>query len=311
MRLGRNSRTTQLDGRRGVGWETPRQRSCLQSRLPGMMDSPSTQVTALRWTTAVAVAITGHALVWLALIWRLAETTPAEPPAAIELTAIPMAPEMPQNIAPGPQITEAQRESPSAVPEVDEEPTVLEPITSVDQSMDIQPISDPQPEIKVSELPKVDETERMPDATPPLFKPKAQKPPLKTREVDRKKSINRQTTAPPTSNARNGVTAAAPSAGASFDSSRSSASWKSALMAHLNRYKRFPPGAISSGTTSIAFTISRSGQVLSSRLVRSSGEGVLDQEAVALPRRASPVPAPPPSVGGASITLSVPIRFDR
>ena len=82
-------------------------------------------------------------------------------------------------------------------------------------------------------------------------------------------------------------------------------------MAHLNRYKRFPPGAISSGNTSIAFTISRSGQVLSSRLVRSSGEGVLDQEAVALPRRASPVPAPPPSVGGASISLSVPIRFDR
>jgi protein TonB len=83
-------------------------------------------------------------------------------------------------------------------------------------------------------------------------------------------------------------------------------------MAHLNRYKRFPSGAAGVGTASVAFTISRSGQVLSARLVRSSGGGALDEEAVSLPRRASPVPAPPPDVGGgSSITLAVPIRFHR
>ncbi|WP_244613890.1 hypothetical protein [Nitrobacter winogradskyi] len=32
---------------------------------------------------------------------------------------------------------------------------------------------------------------------------------------------------------------------------------------------------------------------------------------MSLPRRASPVPAPPSNVGGGSITLSVPIRFNR
>jgi protein TonB len=80
-------------------------------------------------------------------------------------------------------------------------------------------------------------------------------------------------------------------------------------MAHLNHYKRYPPGASSTGTASIAFTIARSGQVLSARLIGSSGDPALDAEAVSLPRRASPVPAPPADFGGSVLTLTVPIHF--
>jgi protein TonB len=80
-------------------------------------------------------------------------------------------------------------------------------------------------------------------------------------------------------------------------------------MAHLNRYKRYPSGAASTGTASVAFTIARSGQVLSARLIGSSGNPALDAEAVSLPRRASPVPAPPPDFGGGVLTLTVPIHF--
>ena len=79
-------------------------------------------------------------------------------------------------------------------------------------------------------------------------------------------------------------------------------------MAHLNRYKRYPSGAASTGTASVAFTIARSGQVLSARLIVSSGNPALDAEAVSLPRRASPVPAPPPDFGGGvlnSLPLSI------
>jgi protein TonB len=61
----------------------------------------------------------------------------------------------------------------------------------------------------------------------------------------------------------------------------------------------------------VAFTIDRSGRVLSARLIRSSGSSALDQEAVSLARRASPVPPPPPNIGRASITLTVPVRFSR
>jgi protein TonB len=80
-------------------------------------------------------------------------------------------------------------------------------------------------------------------------------------------------------------------------------------MAHLNRFKRYPAGASSTGTASVAFTIARSGQVLSARLIGSSGNPALDAEAVSLPRRASPVPAPPPEFGGSVLNLTVPIHF--
>ena len=89
----------------------------------------------------------------------------------------------------------------------------------------------------------------------------------------------------------------------------SPATWKIELMAHLNRYKRYPSGAASTGTASVAFTIARSGQVLSAHLIGSSGNPALDAEAVSLPRRASPVPAPPPDFGGGALTLTVPIHF--
>jgi protein TonB len=74
-------------------------------------------------------------------------------------------------------------------------------------------------------------------------------------------------------------------------------------MPHLNRYKRYPSGAAGTGTASVAFTIARSGQVLSARLIGSSGNPALDAEAVSLPRHASPVPAPPPDFGGGVLAL--------
>jgi protein TonB len=52
--------------------------------------------------------------------------------------------------------------------------------------------------------------------------------------------------------------------------------------------------------------------VLSARLTGSSGDTALDEEAVSMVRRASPVPAPPSGVGGGgAIVLAVPVRFNR
>jgi protein TonB len=81
-------------------------------------------------------------------------------------------------------------------------------------------------------------------------------------------------------------------------------------MAQLNRYKRYPPGVDRGGTSLVAFNVNRSGAVTAARLVRSSGDSTLDQEAVSLPRRASPLP-PPPHGSAGSIALTVPIHFDR
>jgi periplasmic protein TonB len=280
--------------------------------------------------------------VWVALNWKQAEAAPGDPPPAvlIELAPLAVAPEArPQEVAPGPQMTEAQPDptpdAPNPVEDAKPDPTPPPPEKTVEDAKPdpAPPVTPPEPpppdlplvptserEVKVPELPRQEHADAMlaPSPAPaPAPAPEVQKkPPPKNREVERKKPVRpdtqkvRQTTAPPTSEAHHSNAAASPSAGGASASSVSPASWKGELMAHLNRYKRYPSGA-GVGTASIAFTISRSGEVLSARLIGSSGDSALDEEAVALIRRASPVPAPPPEVGGGSIPLTVPIRFNR
>jgi protein TonB len=272
-----------------------------------------------RWAAAMVVVVAVHgAAVWLAMHWRSATAAPGEAPPAvmIDLAPIAVAPEAPpQEVAPGPQMTEAQ---PDTTPEPPEPPKP----EADDRPAPTPPA--PEPDVKVPELPKVNDaaatlTPPLPPSKPELPKEaehKPAKPPPPKKKVERKKPRERadhaapRTSAPPTAQAHRAERAAAPAAGAA-SSAAAAASWRSELMAHLNRYKRFPSGAGRGGVATIAFTINRSGQVTSSRLLRSSGDSVLDAEAVALPRRASPVPAPPPGAGGRSLGLAVPIRFSR
>jgi protein TonB len=272
----------------------------------GRPDRTITALSALRWTMAATLVLAAHGwAAWFALNWKPAVAAGEPPPAVmIELSPLAVAPETPpQDVAPGPQMAEAQTEP---------TPDALE-----------KPIEDPEekPEPVVQEIEKLPE---MPNAdavlAPPPPRPPepVKKPPPKVNTVEKKKPVDPkktrapQTTAPPTSQAQRADRAAAPHASASLDPSMSPASWRGALMAHLNRHKRFPSGAAGTGMVTVAFTIDRSGRVLSARLVRGSGDAILDADAVALPRRASPVPAPPPNVGGgSSVTLTVPINFTR
>ncbi|MDB5557686.1 MAG: TonB-like protein, partial [Enterovirga sp.] len=83
------------------------------------------------------------------------------------------------------------------------------------------------------------------------------------------------------------------------------ASWQGAIVAALNRAKR--PQA-ETGVASVRFSVDRGGRVTSASLAGSTGVGSLDQEAVALVRRASLPPAPA-EVPGGSFTFTVPVRF--
>lgn len=90
------------------------------------------------------------------------------------------------------------------------------------------------------------------------------------------------------------------------------ASWQSLVLGHLDRNKRYPRDAQfarQQGVPYIRFTMNRDGRVLSSSLDRSSGFRSLDIEAVALPRRAQPLPKPPDDVPGQTIELVVPVQF--
>ena len=59
------------------------------------------------------------------------------------------------------------------------------------------------------------------------------------------------------------------------------------------------------------FSLDRKGQVLAIRVATSSGSAALDEEAMALVRRAQPFPPPPPELAGCcTVDLTVPIRFN-
>lgn len=93
-------------------------------------------------------------------------------------------------------------------------------------------------------------------------------------------------------------------------STQALAAWRGKVLAHLSSHKRQvanSPGGIST----VAFSIDRSGTVLTAQIVKSSGSTTLDNEAVALTKRASPVPAPPADLTGNKLYLKVPIQFAR
>lgn len=277
---------------------------------------------ALRWGVAALVVASAHGVAgWVIANWQRAEAAVGAPPAAvmIELAPLAVAPEAPpQEVAPGPEMVEAQPEPEPPPPEpVIEKPEPIEPPPP-------EPVALPEPEIKIPELPSLPDAAAVlapppepkpkpPEEKPPEVKPK---PKPKPRVVERPKPVRpdkpkaEQTTAPMAQD-QVAPRAAAPSSGASSASPAAQASWRGMLIAHLNRYKRFPGGA-SPGTVQVAFSIDRGGRVLSARLVHGSGDAALDEEAVAMIRRASPVPAPPESVGGGgAISLAVPVRFSR
>lgn len=84
------------------------------------------------------------------------------------------------------------------------------------------------------------------------------------------------------------------------------------LTAHLERHKRYPREAERqrvSGATKLAVTIDRSGRLAGARVAGSSGHAVLDGAALEAARRAAPYPRPPEAIGGATVAISVTLRF--
>lgn len=89
-------------------------------------------------------------------------------------------------------------------------------------------------------------------------------------------------------------------------------SWEGRVLARLAKNRRYPPWAMSRrehGVPYVRIVMDREGKVLSSRLERSCGFPELDREAVALPKRASPLPKPPDDKPGETLELVVPIEF--
>lgn len=88
--------------------------------------------------------------------------------------------------------------------------------------------------------------------------------------------------------------------------------WQGALLAHLERHRRYPYSAQrrrQEGVSYLRFSMNRQGAVVSAMLERTSGHEVLDAEVMALIERAQPLPPPPDEVAGDPIELIVPVEF--
>jgi protein TonB len=59
----------------------------------------------------------------------------------------------------------------------------------------------------------------------------------------------------------------------------------------------------------VRFTVDRRGQLIASEVLQSSGSPILDEEALATIRRASPFPLPPDAIADEYLANDVPIWF--
>ncbi|CDG41160.1 MULTISPECIES: energy transducer TonB family protein [Asaia] len=242
--------------------------------------------------SALAIlALTGLGI-WAASTLRATPPLPyAPPPAAIAIDLAPepaSIPSPPQERPPGPpQVATPELPAPEKPPEIMAPPSPA-----------------PLPPVPVPAKIKVPPVRRKVTPTPPV--PRHVAPLVPTQST--------ANTAPPPSDAPPSTVSATSAKGApsTREMSQAKASWQGSLLARLERFKRYPAQAQAEhqeGTVMLRFTMDRKGHVLSASLVRPTGYAMLDDETLALVRRAEPLPAPPDTISGATLSLTVPVEF--
>lgn len=90
--------------------------------------------------------------------------------------------------------------------------------------------------------------------------------------------------------------------------------WESLVLAHLNKYKKYPKKAVlkrQEGVIVVKITLNKNGNVLKVELSKPSKFKVLNDEVLALVKRANPIPKPDLGLfSGESLTIRIPIKFN-
>jgi TonB family protein len=120
-----------------------------------------------------------------------------------------------------------------------------------------------------------------------------------------------EATAPtPIENAREAPVTAAPVHGTGASAQRVRVTWQKKLMAHLERFKRYPSAGVPrSARIEVGFTLDRLGHVVSANIRQGSGDPAFDQAALSMLRRADPVPPPPPLVADDGLNFTLPVVY--
>jgi periplasmic protein TonB len=166
---------------------------------------------------------------------------------------------------------------------------------------DLEPLPDPQTD---PTPPVPDELIKPPpDAMAEISLPEPEPPKPKTPE---------ETPPPSTPSVEMPAVQASAAPGAEVQTRRDVLRWESELVAHIERFKRYPAAARDKGqqgVAQVAFTIDHQGHLLSSHIVQSSGSPLLDQETLAMLARAQPMPTPPGKVPDSQLYFVVPVFF--
>lgn len=253
-----------------------------------------------RWLVAGLLVVTMHAsagafalLQWLeqdpdntesaSFAIELAPAAVAPPTEKINLAIGPRTEEVAASTAVAPTQT-AQEKADLETPNVKEAPLVPRPEVVVQKQQPVQ---------------KPDEKQTKENPHPPQV------------TVDQAAAAPHKAKAPPPVEAPRGEVAAAPKQGISSKPSNAVLTWQKAVALHLDKHKHYPDAADSHGDEGVAtvwVSIDRSGKVVTTQLIASSGSRALDVEALEVFTRSSPLPRPPAEMGD---DFSLPIRFRK
>ncbi len=230
----------------------------------------------------------------------------------------------PPTIEPAPQPQQETAETRTETPEPKQEVTPApEILRSVQENALAVPATTKAPENKLAHpVDKSDAGRQQPRKAAGKSRPRkpAQAEPARPvhqqRQSAPKKAVAADTSSPSEKAGRPAAalpkqTASTGSAKPAGRSTVSPAQWQAEVIAHIRRFRQYPPGASGSASVRVQLRINAQGVVRSASVAGSSGNAALDRAAIETVRRASPVPVPPPEIARASMTLAITISFKR
>jgi protein TonB len=120
-----------------------------------------------------------------------------------------------------------------------------------------------------------------------------------------------EATAPPSSEAiQEAPQSVAPAPGSGENARRVRVTWQKELVAYLDKHKRYPSNRSNqSAQIVVGFVLDRTGHILSTSIVKGSGDAAFDEAALAMLRRSDPVPTPPALVADEGLSFTLPVIF--
>jgi protein TonB len=181
------------------------------------------------------------------------------------------------------------------------------------------PVAETSPPVPEPAPPPVARTpppavERPPVTEPPRPTPKASPAPrrVRTPRLPAKERSEPRRTRPESATAESEPTRSTSAPAKAFApaiSSEDAQAYRGVVFSRIAEEKRYPEAArerAPHGVAIVSFSIGASGQLAGASLVQSAGDPILDAEALATVRRASPFPPPPP---GAPRRFSAPLSY--